>query len=116
MATGDYLLDIFREPHDGTTWICRHDETIRLPYRDIIRCTDDDVPYLVPELVLLFKAKNARPKDQADFDRTVPHLSREQRATLAGLLAHAHPGHRWLASLCPAQTVTTILPSGCRRA
>jgi hypothetical protein len=22
-ATGNYLLDVFREPHDGDTWICR---------------------------------------------------------------------------------------------
>jgi len=48
---------------------------------------------------LLFKAKHARPKDQADFDATVAHLTPAQRATLAGLLARAHPGHRWLAHL-----------------
>ena len=64
-ATGNYLLDVFREPHDGDTWICRRDETIRLPYRDIIHHTQDGIPYLAPELVLLFKAKHARPKDQA---------------------------------------------------
>jgi hypothetical protein len=98
-ATGDYLLDVFREPHQGDTWICRHDETIRLPYRDIVHHTGDAVPYLAPELVLLFKAKHARPKDQVDFDETVPHMTPDQRATLAGLLARVHPGHRWLAHL-----------------
>ena len=98
-ATGDYLLDVFREPHDGDTWICRRDETIRFPYRDIIHHTQDGIPYLAPELVLLFKAKHARPKDQADFDGTVPHLTSPQRETLAELLAHVHPGHPWLADL-----------------
>jgi len=98
-ATGNYLLDVFREPHDGETWICRHDGTIRLPYRDIIRHTPDGIPHLAPELVLLFKAKHARPKDQADFDETVPHLSPAERSTLAELLARAHPGHRWIADL-----------------
>jgi hypothetical protein len=98
-ATGHYLLDVFREPHDGPTWICRHDETIRLPYREIIRHTPDGVPYLVPELVLLFKAKHARPKDQADFEGTLPHLSPAQHAALAGWLARLYPGHRWLARL-----------------
>ena len=98
-ATGGYRLDVFREPHQGDTWICRHDETIRLPYRDIIHHTEDAVPYLAPELVLLFKAKHARPKDQTDFDETVPHLTPPQRATLAELIARAHPGHRWLAHL-----------------
>ena len=98
-ATGDYLLDVFREPHDGDTWICRRDETIRLPYRDIIHRTRDDIPYLAPELVLLFKAKHARQKDQADFDATVPHMAKAQREALAGLLARVHPGHPWLADL-----------------
>jgi hypothetical protein len=98
-ATGHYLVDVFREPHDGPAWICRHDQTVRLPYREVIRYTADGIPYLAPELVLLFKAKHARPKDQADFDMTVPQLTAAQRVTLAGLLARVYPGHRWLASL-----------------
>jgi hypothetical protein len=98
-ATGNYLVDVFREPHDGDTWICRRDETIRRPYGDIIRHTQDGIPYLAPELVLLFKAKAVRRKDQTDFDATVPHLTAAQRATLAELLARVHPGHPWLADL-----------------
>jgi hypothetical protein len=103
-ATGDYLVDVFREPHDGDTWICRHDESIRLPYRDIIHRTQDGIPYLAPEIVLLFKAKHARAKDQADFDATVPHLSAAQRQTLAGLIAHTYPGHRWLSVTGPGRS------------
>jgi hypothetical protein len=98
-ATGHYLLDVFREPHDGDIWICRRDEAIRLPYSDIIQRTEDGIPYLAPELVLLFKAKHVRPKDQADFDETLPSMTPRQRDTLAGLLALAHPGHPWLADL-----------------
>ncbi|MFF6883420.1 nucleotidyltransferase domain-containing protein [Streptomyces sp. NPDC012421] len=98
-ATGDYLLDVFREPHDGDTWICRRDESIRLPYADIVRHTPDGIPYLAPEIVLLFKAKHCRPKDRWDFEATVPLLVPAQRETLAGLLARAHPGHPWIAAL-----------------
>jgi hypothetical protein len=98
-ATGNYLLDVFREPHDRQTWICRHDETIRLPYSEIIHHSAEGIPYLAPELVLLFKAKHARPKDRADFEETIPHMTPAQRQTLAELLARAHPGHRWLADL-----------------
>jgi hypothetical protein len=50
------------------------------------------IPYLAPELVPLSKAKQAHPKDQADFDATVSHLAPEQRQALAGLLAPAHLG------------------------
>ncbi|MEU8764326.1 hypothetical protein [Streptomyces sp. NPDC048659] len=98
-ATGNYLLDVFREPHDGDTWICRRDTTIRLPYGDIVHRTQDGIPYLAPELVLLFKAKHARHKDRNDFTTTLPHMSRAQRETLAGLLTRVHPGHAWLADL-----------------
>ncbi|MFE1366955.1 nucleotidyltransferase domain-containing protein [Streptomyces anulatus] len=98
-ATNNYLLDVFREPHDGDTWICRRDETIRLPYSEIVHHTQDGIPYLAPELVLLFKAKHARPKDRRDFDAIVPHLTGAQRATLEELLARVHPGHAWLADL-----------------
>ncbi|MEU6663472.1 hypothetical protein [Streptomyces sp. NPDC046821] len=96
---GNYLLDVFREPHDGDTWICRRDERIRLPYSDIVRHTQDGIPYLAPELVLLFKAKHARRKDQSDFEATVPHMTSTQRETLAELLARVHPGHPWSAGL-----------------
>ncbi len=98
-ATGNYLLDVFREPHDGDTWIFRRDETIRLPFSSIIHQTGDGIPYLAPELVLLFKAKHAREKDQRDFDATVPHMTRAQHETLAELLARVHPGHPWLTEL-----------------
>jgi hypothetical protein len=98
-VTGSYLLDVFREPHDGQTWICRRDETIRLPYTDILGRTADGIPYLLPELVLLFKAKNVRPKDQADFDGSLPLMTYSQRETLTRLLTRVHPGHAWLAAL-----------------
>ncbi|MEU5383930.1 nucleotidyltransferase domain-containing protein [Kitasatospora cineracea] len=98
-VTGNYLLDVFREPHDGGTWIYRRDERIRLPYSDIIHHTQDGIPYLAPELVLLFKAKHLRRKDQSDFDATVPHMTPAQRETLTDLLARLHPGHPWIADL-----------------
>lgn len=98
-ATGRYLLDVFREPHDGDVWIFRRDETIRLPYADIIRHTPDRIPYLSPELVLLFKAKHVRSKDQADFDGVLPLLTPRQREALSRLLTRVDPGHAWLAVL-----------------
>ena len=97
--TGIYRLDIFREPHDGDTWICRRDESIRFPYDEIIEMSRGGVPYLVPEIVLLFKAKHDRPKDNADFAGVLPLLSSARRAWLADSLARVHPGHRWLEAL-----------------
>jgi hypothetical protein len=78
-----YRLDVFRDPHDGDTWICRRDHSIRLPYERVIEMTSDGVPFMAPEIVLLFKAKHARPKDEADFAGTLDALGPAQRAWLA---------------------------------
>ncbi|WP_053742001.1 nucleotidyltransferase domain-containing protein [Streptomyces sp. NRRL WC-3618] len=98
-VSGQFLFDVFREPHEGGTWICRRDKGLRLPYDAVVERTADGIPYLVPELVLLFKAKAPRPKDQADFDGVLPLLGRARREALSGWLERVHPGHPWLAEL-----------------
>jgi hypothetical protein len=97
--TGVYRLDIFREPHDAGTWIYRRDESIRRPYQQIIMTSPDGVPYLAPEIVLLFKAKHDRAKDQSDFAGVLPRLGPTRRAWLAAALRRTHPRHRWITAL-----------------
>jgi len=99
LLDGAYRLDVFREPHDGDIWICRRDPAIRRPYRDVVAQTAEGLPYVVPEIVLLFKAKAARPKDELDFERVRPRLSTAATAWLRDSLARVHPGHRWLEML-----------------
>jgi Aminoglycoside-2''-adenylyltransferase len=94
-----WRLDIFGEPSDGDVWVCRRDERIRLPYDRVIEHTADGIPYGRPEIVLLFKAKHARPKDEDDLAAVLPRLSAARRRWLAEALALLHPGHRWLTEL-----------------
>ena len=96
---GPWRLDVFREPADGDTWICRRDASIRMPYEELIERTRDGIPYMRPDVVLLFKAKHAREKDDGDFDAALPRLDESQRRSLRGWLELVHPGHRWLARL-----------------
>ncbi|MCI0689882.1 MAG: hypothetical protein L0Y54_21980 [Sporichthyaceae bacterium] len=93
---GPYRMDVFREPHDGDVWIYRREHSIRMPYEQIILTSPDGVPYLTPEIVLLFNAKHGRPKDEADFAGVLPLLDPAQRGWLAEKLAQVHPRHRWL--------------------
>lgn len=95
-ATGDYKLDVFREPHDGDVWICRRFPSIRKPYAQVFRRNADGLPYTVPEVVLLFKAKLARPKDKQDLEGVLPLLDPSARRWLREALARVHPGHAWL--------------------
>ena len=98
-ATGRWRLDIFREPSAGDTWVCRRDPRLRLPYDRLIQRTGDGIPFARPEVVLLFKAKAARPKYDDDFAAVLPRLEPEHRRWLRGALAMVHPDHRWLTEL-----------------
>jgi hypothetical protein len=89
-------VDVFREPHDGETWICRRHEAIRRPYADVIEVSGTGIPYLAPEIVLLFKAKNDRDKDRLDLRTALPRMDAERRAWLGASLRLVHPGHPWL--------------------
>jgi GrpB-like predicted nucleotidyltransferase (UPF0157 family) len=61
------------------------------------------IPYLAPELVLLFKSKNTsgreRPKDKVDFQRVYPYLEPERRAWLLWAVTVVNPSHPWLENL-----------------
>lgn len=63
--------------------------------REIVRRTDDGIPYLAIEAVLLFKAKHTRDKDEADFTGVLPLLSRAERGWLDATLGLVHPDHPW---------------------
>ena len=61
------------------------------------------IPYLAPELVLLFKSKNTsnreRSKDQPDIEKTLPHFEPERRAWLYWALMATNPDHAWIKHL-----------------
>ena len=94
-----WRVDVFREPFDGDRWVARRDESIRLSYDELIEHTADGIPYERPEVVLLFKAKHARAKDEADLAAVLPRLSADRRRLLAGWIEQVHPGHFWLPDL-----------------
>lgn len=94
-----WRLDVFREPHEGDIWIARRDPRIQMPYAELILHTADGIPYLRPEVALLFKAKSLIPKNEDDFAAALPYLSVESRAWLGDAIALVHPGHVWLDAL-----------------
>ncbi|MGZ4339356.1 MAG: nucleotidyltransferase domain-containing protein [Gaiellaceae bacterium] len=97
-----WRVDVFREPYDGDLWVARRDESIRLPYSEVIEHTSDEIPYERPEIALLFKAKHARAKDEADLAAVLRVLAPARKALLARWLEQVHPGHFWLPDLAEA--------------
>lgn len=95
-----WRFDVFREPADGATWICRRDERLSMTYPELIRRTPDGIPYVRPDVTLLFKARHSHEeKNEDDFSATLPTLRREERAWLRHALELAHPGHEWIVRL-----------------
>jgi hypothetical protein len=91
-----WRMDVFREPGDAQTWVYRRTGELRAPRAWASGRTAAGIPYVAPQIVLLFKAKAARDKDQADFATVAPRLAHDARVWLAAALRTIHPGHPWI--------------------
>ena len=103
-ATDRWRLDVFREPSEGNTWICKRDEAIRMPYAELIERTADGIPYARPEIVLLFKATRSNPdeaieRDEADLAAALEVLEPRRRRVFGELIERVAPRHPWLRRL-----------------
>jgi hypothetical protein len=79
----------------ANAWEFRRDARVRRPLERVIR-SRDGVPYLSPEVVLLYKAKIRSAKDDADLLAVLPHLGSDDREWLASAIELAHGPHVWL--------------------
>ena len=86
-----WSLDVTIGEGDSVAWAYRRDPRIRIPWADAVLRTDAGVPYLAPELQLLFKSTDRRPKDDLDAEHVIPALGPERRDRLARLLPLDHP-------------------------
>jgi hypothetical protein len=80
----------------GSDWIFRRNPNVRMPISKMGFHPLWGLPYLSPEIVLLFKAKHLEARDQVDFDHAIPALSADARRWLRDAIEKTHPGHEWL--------------------
>ncbi|MFD7155704.1 nucleotidyltransferase domain-containing protein [Kribbella sp. NPDC059898] len=84
---------------DGDDWVYHRGRgTIREPLDDIT-LTRDGIPYLAPEIALLFKSRSDRTKDTADFHDVAALLDPSRRTWLHNHIAPRYPEHAWLPEL-----------------
>jgi hypothetical protein len=95
----DWSLELMLDEADGDAWAFRRLPTIRMPLASVIRRTSDGIPYLTPEIQLLYKARHPRPKDHDDFERVLVRLGSGERVWLCDALSTVDPEHAWLTKL-----------------
>jgi hypothetical protein len=96
---GHQHLELLLNEATRDLWLFRRSPAISLPLERLSCRTPSGIPYLCPEVVLLYKAKAPRPVDFDDFERALPYLEDSRRAWLAGALRAFHPGHEWISLL-----------------
>ena len=79
-------------------WIFKRNPAIGGAIQDMFLHSTSAVPYLAPEIQLLYKAKaTVSEKDQWDFDRALPLMSEERIHLLRDWLMIQFPnGHAWI--------------------
>jgi hypothetical protein len=95
----EWALELMLNDAEGNDWIYRRDRRIRSPLANAVRRNREDIPYLAPQIQLLFKSHATRPQDHADFESIWPILDRAAGMWLRDALADINPRHPWLRTI-----------------
>ena len=99
---GDQFIDILLTDMEDV-WHYRREPLVLRSREKMRLVSTSGIPYLAPELVLLFKSKNTsnheRAKDQLDFETTFLQLEPERRAWLYWALMATDTNHVWIKQL-----------------
>ena len=89
----DWVLDLTISDGDDDQWIYRRDPSLTRPWnKAVLQTRTGRIPYLSPELQLLYKSTSGRTKDQQDASVVIPRLTPEQAQWLSTNLPD---DHRW---------------------
>lgn len=92
-------LEILLNEKEGNNWVYRRNPEITFPVSHMHLHSEQGFPYLNPEIVLLYKAKNTIKKDEQDFEAVFPRLNEHQKEWLKQALIQTQPAHPWLEKL-----------------
>jgi hypothetical protein len=93
---GPWMLELLVADTSGDRWIFRRDPTISVPISEIGLVTPEGIPYLAPEIQLLFKAKAPRSEDEQDFENALPFLDAGRIRWLTSVMHTIEPSHQWI--------------------
>ena len=90
-----WALELMLDEAANGNWIYRRQRKIQRPLEIAIRHSSRGMPYLAPEIQLLYKSHRMRSEDQADFEHTAPKLDRRSRSWLRDCLQMTEPADPW---------------------
>ena len=90
-SDGPWQLDVTVGDGTQTHWIYRRDPEVTRPWHEAVLHTAGGVPYLAPEVQLLFKSKDSRSKDDLDAAEVIPGLTPTRLEFLSSHLDSNHP-------------------------
>jgi hypothetical protein len=92
-----WSFEIMLMDTEQDNWVYRRLPSIRGRIKEMGLNTDSGIPYLAPEIQLLYKSGSDRDKDRFDLDRTLPHLPADRIEWLLDCLRQQYPpGHEWV--------------------
>ena len=92
-------IEILLNESNETEWIYRRNDKVRRPLDKIQLERGAGVKFLCPEIVLLYKSKLPRAKDERDFLAVVERLDAERKKWLKDAIEVCDSKHPWLQSL-----------------
>lgn len=93
------VAEVLLNETDGENWLYRRNAAVTKPLGEICRASRAGIPYLCPEIALLYKSKAPRERDEADLTAALPRLDEAGRRWLARALAVGDENHPWLERL-----------------
>jgi aminoglycoside-2''-adenylyltransferase len=97
-ATAPWTCEFLLNEHRGESWVFRRNDAITWPL-DQLGAQREGIPYVRPEIVMLYKAGESSPKNNTDFKLVREQLTQDQVRWLRSVLVAYYPMHPWIAQL-----------------
>ncbi|HEY5107738.1 MAG TPA: hypothetical protein VII73_13375 [Caulobacteraceae bacterium] len=96
----DWAVEILLEEARAGRWRYRRNRAVSLPLARFGRISGAGVPFVAPEVALLFKSNRIdEDKNRADFEAALPAMDEAARAWLKAALRLADPENLWIGRL-----------------
>jgi Aminoglycoside-2''-adenylyltransferase len=96
--TALWICEFLLNEERNADWVFRTNDVVRRPLENV-GDERNGVPFLRPEIVLLYKSNELSPKNDTDFAAVRPHLSQEASHWLRAALERCNDQHPWIEEL-----------------